>query len=100
MDRYTGFKEYHASLHFVSKMEGSMYEEDDNDFLVEDLDDDPIWIEADIFLLHPNELEKCLEMKRQNKSEDEETWVWPNVPESFYHGDKMSAMILLIQHPR
>ena len=80
-------------LRFVSRTSENVEQFDRNYFSVKSPCPDELWASANFVLLHPKNVEKSLELKREKPNNDYKLWSVLNVTSDYYWGDKKSAII-------
>ncbi|XP_066916402.1 uncharacterized protein [Clytia hemisphaerica] len=78
-------KKYHEHLFFGSKAKDCKYDEQDFDLIVEGLEK-RLPRNANVFLLHPNDLKKCSKMEFYGRSLKVNWWRYENIPQDYYFG--------------
>ena len=88
----------HETLYLVSKREGTQYNEEVSDFIVEGLSKD-LWDTARIIVLHPTDIKHCLEMTKGWQGAYFEKWLCKNVGKDLYYetcNPPYSALVLVV----
>ena len=94
------FKQFYSSIRFVSAKDAMNFKENEMGSTTLRLTDG-LWSHnetSSVIILHPEHLEKCLEMRPEYKIENMQCWILiDDVSDVYYYGDNRTLVVCCIK---